>query len=441
MSTIFEKVSHMMHKTACQNGMAAGSRHLFNRKERCGKVFFTNRDAMPVAFVQVSLRDLKGGPACLPVPASVVRSYMMKLAQNGALTEAGFLPSEVEAARCRGVVPTGYQVEQIVPMGCGARPTLNNICLMESGLQTYLTRHLWRLLHRDLVAEKAACEKKGRPYEQISIGLSGFRAVMRVTDWTRVLDKPLLRRARLVEEQLKVQQLKAMPLAVVATANGVLLAHPAFMSMNAQDGYLKNATGMVPAVVNVRLASAHEQQAIKAEYGQVRRDIIRAFAARGQLPEIRPDKQRVIAQTGWLPDRYPYTCHHIVPRALGGSNEAGNVCWLPAAEHADLHVIVNKYQHELKTRYADLATRGLAYLVLPIPASFQGPQLRIISPVDQRLVSIADLADAVFACHPAVNIRKKKGHFASQAVKRRLLVAKYQRRVRRGGMDVSRVHI
>lgn len=432
-----------MHKKKSTKDILKGTRYLFNRKEGHLKIFYTNPDINPSTYVQVYLKDLKSGPANIPVSANITKNFMRQLAKNGTLTNAGFSSNEVEQAFINGRIPTGFVVQQIVPAGCGARPTPNNLCLMENGLSSYFTRHLWKYFHQDLKAEKEGCEKKGRPLEKISIALSEFKPIMYVNDWQKVLSKPLLKQAKILEEEIKIQKLKKMPMTVLSTKEGVLLAHPAFMPSNI-NSIFKNSLDMTPAIINVRLTSPFEQQKIQSEYTQVRRNIIKAFAHHTKLPEIRPDRQVEIAQTGWLPNGYSYTCHHIVPRALGGSNKMENICWLSASEHTKMHIIVNRYLYELKTHYNHLASRGKAYLLMPVPASFNGNELRIISPIDRKLVPVVEFASRIFSefCHhyPTQNHKKKKNNL-SKNIKGRILLAHYQNKAKKQVLDISRIHI
>ena len=428
-----------MHHHHTPKDLTGGERYLFNRKEGHEKTFYTNKDVAPFSRVCISLRDLKKGPTPIPVSSCIVKNFMKQLAKNGTLSKAGFSVEDIMLAQNEGHVPEGFTVEQIVPGGCGARPTPNNLCLMENGLSEYLMRHLWRYFHQDLQAEKTICEKKGKPLEQITISLSGFQSVMRINDWKKTLDKSLLRRSKEVEEELKIQKLKEMDLIILSTNNSVLLAHPVFLEKD--NGFFSNSCGLKPAIINVRLTSSSEQQKLKFEYTEKRRDIIRTIAGQGKLPEIRLNKQKDIASSGWLPKNYAYTCHHVVPRALGGNNDVENMCWLQASDHAHLHVIVNRYQHELKTNYKYLATRGDAYLLLPVPASFNGPQLRVISPFDMKLVSVTELTTRLVSeyCHQHLMIKGK--HKKSKRIRYRMLVCRCHKKHAKQKIDLSHIHM
>lgn len=293
------------------------------------------------------------------------RSFMTFLARNGELSCCAFSAQVIKKATECGIVPKGFSVRFLFPpQGNPQHKDYANLCLMENSVVPLWDKFAPRL--SQLESFYRAPTKK-RNSGRFSLPKVPF--VMRVRDFNIIRDfatrKTAFRRTQPQRENI-LSKLTLYPL----PDRGTLLLR------NGLDALIQN-TNLYPMVVEIHTPSPDQCHKIKKEYIDNKQWIVRQLAAMNRIPGLTDANRLKAVGTGILPNGYPYSCHHMVPRILGGTNALHNLCYLDNSLHKHLHKLIRVYEEYLMNAPRTIR-RGRLFVVLPMPADFNGPELRIV---------------------------------------------------------------
>ncbi len=151
-------------------------------------------------------------------------------------------------------------------------------------------------------------------------------------------------------------------------------AEPAITRTDYENGivlslsYLpKEVDDILMALIKVTPVEIEERNRVYTEYLERRPDIVMASLKRGDFSRLGKEVLRDIERFKRAPASL--SCHHVVPRELGGSNEMNNFSWLPKREHEILH---QKILTPLTKYLFNMEDEGKpVFLHMPIPIDAQ----------------------------------------------------------------------
>ncbi len=123
--------------------------------------------------------------------------------------------------------------------------------------------------------------------------------------------------------------------------------------------------GMKRAFIKTENLDNFERAQLRAEYVTSRRELARQSLERGDFDHLPPKIKECILEKGHIPAEADLTCHHIIPRSVGGKNELDNVVWLSVKDHVDVH---QKHINPLVVYYDSLiGEKRPVYMEIPVP--------------------------------------------------------------------------
>lgn len=297
--------------------------------------------------------------------ATTQRRFMVFLARNGTLNDYGFSAKTIKKAAECGAIPRGFSVRFLFPPQRTVQcKDCANLCLMENSVVPLWNTFVPRLLNLESFY-RAPLKKRNQGH----VSLSKVPFVMRVRDFkivrNSVMRKSSFRRIKPQRENI-LSKLTLHPL----PDNSILLIR------NGLNALIQN-TNLHPMVVEIKTPSPEQCRKIKKEYIDNKQMLVRQLAAADQIPSLSAADRLNAIETGNLPDGYPYSCHHMVPRILGGTNALHNLCYLDNSLHKHVHKLIHVYEEYLTGAPPAIRGRRL-FVVLPMTADFDGPELRIV---------------------------------------------------------------
>ena len=248
-----------------------------------------------------------------------------KLAREGAFNGV-FKTREIKNAEINGRLPRDYQVDFIIPPAVGGSYTAENMYVTSKEVATLMYDLYWR----QILLEMRAFQYKGDEHK--------FGIVKPVTpkffSCLAFLDFILPHEKQKIAEYLarKAQWRRE------AVQHIARLDRPNMLVLSL-GRKLKAPDGMKMAFVKVKGVPMDERAMVRQEYLKTRPDIVRQSLLRGDFDSLSNDIREVIAATGHIPEQTGLTCHHVLPRALGGKNDMDNIFWVDKNAHLSLHRI------------------------------------------------------------------------------------------------------
>ena len=145
--------------------------------------------------------------------------------------------------------------------------------------------------------------------------------------------------------------------------------------------------GFRKVLIRAEQLSSLERDRVKAEYAKTKKEIVLQALARGDFAHLSKRIQAQIAKMGHVPAEADLTCHHIIPRSLGGKNELSNVIFLSEAVHTALH---KDYINPLMVYFDSLTTeKRTIYFEVPVPIGKQDLPL-FIATLRGEIIKLAD---------------------------------------------------
>ena len=248
-----------------------------------------------------------------------------KLAREGAFNGC-FKVREVKNAEINGRLPRDYQIDFIVPPAVGGSYSIDNMYVTTKEVATLMYDLYWRQVLLELKAFQ--CRSEGH-----KLGVS-LPKIPRFFSGLEFLDFVLPEEKRTIAEYLarKAQWRREAVRMISRTEKSNALV----LKLGRQ---IRPPEGMKMAFVKVRSVPMDERAVVRQEYLKTRPDIVRASLARGDFDHLSEEIRERIAATGHIPEETGLTCHHILPRALGGKNDMNNIFWIDKNAHLGLHRI------------------------------------------------------------------------------------------------------
>jgi len=280
-----------------------------------------------------------------------------RLARQGVFNGC-FKAREVKNAEINGRLPRDYQVDFIIPPAVGGTYSADNLYVTSKEVATLMYDLYWR----QILLEMKAFQYKE---DEHKIGVV-MPKIPRFFSSLEFLDFVLPAEKQKIAEYLarKAQWRREAIRMISRTENPNSLVLELGKKIRAPEG-------MKMAFVQVRSVPMVERALVRQEYLKTRPDIVRASLARGDFDHLSEEIKERIAATGHIPEETGLTCHHIVPRALGGKNDMDNIYWIDKNAHLGLHRI---YIDPL-VDYLDglLGEKRPIYFDMPVPEGTKIP--------------------------------------------------------------------
>lgn len=246
-----------------------------------------------------------------------------RLAKSGAFNGC-FKTREIKNAEINGKLPRDYQVDFIVPPSVGGSYSADNLYITSKEVATLMYDLYWR----QILLELKAFQYKGDSHK-ICVEMPKIPRFFSSLDF---LDFVLPHEKQKIAEYLsrKAQWRREAVRQISRTDRQNYLVLELGKKIRAPEG-------MKMAFVKVHSVPMDERALVRQEYLKTRPDIVRNSLARGDFDGQPEDILETIAATGHIPEVTGLTCHHIVPRSLGGKNDMDNIFWLDKNAHMGLH--------------------------------------------------------------------------------------------------------
>lgn len=297
-------------------------------------------------------------------PASVRRHFVSFLARGGDLNNCGFSVQSIKKAADSGLPPKGFSVRFLFPPNSkNEYDDYANLCLMENCVIPLWDSFVPRLMNNEISVYGSA--KKRKKYST----LSKVPFVMRIRDF-KVIRDTVMRKSTFQKTSTPRENILSKLVLYPLPSNGTLLLRKGLTTL-IQD------TNLHPMVVEIQNPTPERCRRIKKEYIDNKQTLVRQLAAINRIPGLMEAERLKAIELGSLPDGYPYSCHHMVPRILGGTNALHNLSYINNSLHKHIHKLIRVYEEYLSQAPQTLRS-GRLFAVLPMPADFNGPELRII---------------------------------------------------------------
>ena len=277
--------------------------------------------------------------------------FVKRVAASGGFK--GFTQKAYYRALKKGIVPKGYVVSYFVPPSIGGSYTESNMIITRPEIVRLMDLYYWKQMAP--FVNKARHQPNGH-----KLGIA-FRKVPKVLTPEAFLnfvlpnerDEFVTRLNHILHWREKVQEKACME----EGSNFVYFR----LKRNLQP-----PNGMKKAILRVEPASMVERSAVKAEYHTKRPEMVLACLERGDFDGLSPEmRERIVRDNGYVPTETKLTCHHIVPRSLGGANTLDNILWLSVEDHMNLH---EKYLNPLYFCIEQMQNiQKPIYVQMPIP--------------------------------------------------------------------------
>ena len=248
--------------------------------------------------------------------------FVRRLAREGKL--AHFSLRDQKNAELHGKLPQGYLVDFIIPPSVGGSYSADNLYVVPRDISKLMYDLYW---HQVAVEFNAFTNKD--KIHNLGVELPRISSVFLQKDFfnfipgyeKQEIEKYLNRKKQWREAALKHVMVKQNKRDVV-------------LQFSKKK---KPPEGMKYGLVKAHIPSMMERIAVRQEYLHNRREIIQGALKRGDFDHLSDKIKEHIIRTEHMPESADLTCHHILPRSLGGTNSLDNMCWLSKNDHLRLH--------------------------------------------------------------------------------------------------------
>ena len=280
-----------------------------------------------------------------------------RLAKEGAFN-GFFKTSDIKNAEIHGKLPRDYQVDFIVPPAVGGSYSADNLYVTSKDVADLMYNLYWH----QILMEVSSFRYKDDPHKFSVV----FPKMPRFFSNKDFLDMVLPHERHILSEYFnrKAARRREAYQKIARTDKKRYL----ILEMNKKT---RPPKGMKMAYVKVHAVPFDERARIKQEYLRSRENIVRQSLARGDFNGLSETDIWVIAKSGHVPDRTGLTCHHVIPRAVGGQNDMDNIIWLDKDVHFGLH---KNYINLLVTYFDDLlGEKRPVFFEMPVPEDTKLP--------------------------------------------------------------------
>ncbi len=245
-----------------------------------------------------------------------------RLAKQGCFSS--FSIREQKNAELHGKLPRGYQVDFIIPPSVGGSYTPDNMYVVPKEVSLLMYQLYWR----QIVPELRAFVNKNEPH-RIGVQMPVVPSFFSREDFLNFVPNYEKQEIERYLERKEKWRQNALRYIVARGGKRTLV-----LQLQCRK---KAPAGMRYALVKTEPVSALERAKVRQEYLHQRQLMVRASSARGDFKHLPQKVQETILRTGHVPENADLTCHHILPRSLGGINSLENICWLGKNDHIRLH--------------------------------------------------------------------------------------------------------
>jgi len=316
------------------------------------------------------------------------RHFVRDLAAKGAFN-GEFSPEELALATKSGKLPDSYVVDYKIPLELGGLNCPDNMYVVDCQVLDLMAVLYWHQIR--ILANAFKHTNKTNGSARMGILCSPIPSFFDQKAFLNfILPDDLIAVKSCLQATQKRKKKAESEVVASEHSNGVVLN-------------MENPPALPPhmemALVQVQPIPQEERDRIALEYEDRRNDIVIASLKRGDFKKLSRQELRQIEQIGRVPAHL--SCHHILPRELGGSNEMQNICWLPTKAHEMLH---QKFLTPLTNHlYKIIEQQGLeksVFLEMPVPEGakiskffIKDGVLKRISPKFRRKIQPSKLKD------------------------------------------------
>lgn len=227
-------------------------------------------------------------------------------------------------AEIHGKLPQGYQVDFIIPPAVGGAYSIDNLYIVPKEVSLLMYRLYWR----QVIPELRAFLNRGEVhhiYAQLP-PIPTFFSRQDFLNFVPNYEKQEIKQYLDRKEKWRINSLQH----VSVTKNRKIIVLQLQRRKKAPEG-------MKFVLMKTKAPSMVERAKTRQEYLRQRQDIVRASFVRGDFDHLPSKTKEKILKTGHVPEYADLTCHHVLPRSLGGKNNLDNMCWVSKNDHIRLH--------------------------------------------------------------------------------------------------------
>ena len=285
------------------------------------------------------------------------KNFIKQMAESGAFEE--FNQRVRFRASKKGKLPRGYDIFYLIPPSIGGSYDISNMIVTMPEISHLMYEYYWKQLIP--FVHKNALQPNGH-----KMGVA-FRKIPKVFTPDDFFDFVLPDERSSFEALLTARlhwRERVQTLALMQEEKKYI-----FLKLRQA---LPPPPGMKNEIVRVCPISEVERAAVRSEYQQKRPELVLESLKRGDFDHLSENlKARIISDKGYIPTEANLSCHHIIPRALGGLNKLDNIVWLSTEDHMVLH---EKYLNPLYFCIEQMADSDKdVFVQMPIPESVDIP--------------------------------------------------------------------
>ncbi|MBP5343487.1 MAG: HNH endonuclease [Alphaproteobacteria bacterium] len=294
-----------------------------------------------------------------------IKLLVRRLARQGAFQS--FPIRDQKRAELYGQIPKGYEADFMIPPSLGGSYDIENICIVSKYISQLMYELYWKPL--SLEVKRFIHKRDAKKTRKIGIKMPDFP---RVFSQRAFLNFVLPQEREPLEKYLaskRAWRLDALKRVQVRGKKDYFV-----LRLSCKQ---RLPAGMKYVLVKARSVSLLEASKIKQAYLRQKEERVLACLERGDFNHLPKKIRESIKKTGCIPSDIDLTCHHIIPRALGGDNSIENMSWLDKEAHERIHkTYINPLVEYCDFLCEDGKKRDI-YVEIPVPENAEIPQFSI----------------------------------------------------------------
>ena len=253
-----------------------------------------------------------------------------------------------------GWMPKGYEIALKIPLQCGGNYHLSNFALMPKGYSDILYSLYFGQLAEEVVKQAPLGKKIHVSFPHIPdfVLPENFSNILFPEDRQQVFD--------FLQKQKSIHKTIAQKVEKTVRGKKVFFK-------------LRKAPSL-PFACTWRETQIHfpnllDRRKITQKYAHAKETLLSQALQRGDFDFLPPKQKAYLVQKHKFPAGIKLTCHHILPRRLGGENTLENVVWMNEEDHKKLHTQALNLLTEAALNEADKDEKKAHFIVLPVPQS------------------------------------------------------------------------
>lgn len=231
---------------------------------------------------------------------------------------------EQKNAELNGKLPRDYHVDFIIPPAVGGSYSFDNLYVVPKEVSSLMYQMYWK----QVIPEAKSFVGRGETH-RFGVQFPDIPKFFSRKDFLDFI--PSYEKQDLIKYFMRKEKWRKDALRYVVAKKS---KRTLILSLQKRK---KAPAGMKYALLKTTALSSLERAKVKQEYLHQRASLVRASFERGDFIHLSDKMKATILHTGHVPTGADLTCHHILPRSLGGENVLENICWLGKNDHLRLH--------------------------------------------------------------------------------------------------------